>query len=110
MGINMLTKRELYVKIRDGINKTTKKQPLIEEYYRIVMTLTHHADSLYDKPEHAALVKKINTIQEKETARPDRLSPTMTIGFNPYRIRVTKNMIINKITKLHQIMQKYNVK
>lgn len=110
MRIQMVTQRELYVKIRDSINETAKKQPLIEEYYRAVMTLAHYADSLYGKPEHATLIKEIHIIQEKETTKPDKCSPTMTIGFNPYRIRVTTNMITDKITQLHQLMQKYNIK
>ena len=110
MVTQMMTKRELYVKIRDCINKRQKKQPLIEEYYHAVMALAYYSDSIYGKPEYVTLLKEISTIQEKETIKPDKHSPTISIGFNPYRIRTTKSMITDKITQLHQLMQKYNIK
>ena len=106
----MLTKRQISIAFRDGINKLTGKDSLIEEYNLAVRALSHKTTSLQGT-EKRKLLDQLKQIEEEEWVNEDPTSDIISIkSFNPYLIRSTKSKIKAKIAMLHQLMQEYNVK
>ena len=104
-----MDKRQISIAFRDGINKLTGKQSLIEQYNHAVHVLSRKSDSLSGKPEQKALLERIEEITESKWFNGEH-GTIVSTSFNPYLIGSTKSKLRTKIDMLNKLMQEYKVK
>lgn len=101
-------RKQIYLAFRNGINKLTGKQKLIDAYEDAMGVLSAKSDSLRNETEKKKLIKQLEQISE------EKWSETKTgfsiSGFNPYLIKTPKSKIKSKIDMLYKLMEDYKVK
>ena len=103
-------RKRLYLAFRDGINKLTGKQPLIEEYNRAVQALFDKSDSLRGDPKQKELLEQVQQITEEQWIPQENKNVVAIDNFNPYLIKTSKAKIKSKLGMLKQLMKEYNVR
>ena len=103
-------RKNLYLAFRNGINKLTGKQALIDEYNHAVEGLIEKSYSLRDKSKRADLLKQLSQVMEEQWIIQTSDNGVAVEDFNPYLIKTSKRKIKSKLDMLNQLMKEYNVK
>ena len=102
-------RKHLYLVFRNGINKLTGKQSLIEEYNHAVEVLLEKSASLRDESKQKDLLKQISQITEEQWIT-KKNNVIIIKDFNPYLVKTPKAKIKSKLDVLNQLMKEYKVK
>jgi len=107
--MNGSKRKSMYLAFRNGVNKLTGKQSLIDEYNDAVAALAQKSDSMQKGPQKENLLKQLTKIEEEQWEIKDGIASAIH-SFNPYLIKTSKAKIKSKIALLNELKKQYNVK
>ena len=102
----MANKGKFLLALRDGINKLTGKQALIDEYEKITSALTKKSDSMENGAQKKAFVAQIDKLTEHGVSN-DGQGGKNYDNFDAYR--ASKKVLKQKIANGQKLMREYGM-
>lgn len=102
----MANRKKFLLALRDGINKLTGKQALIEEYEKVTSELTKKSDSMENSAQKKAFVAQIDELTELAVSSDGQ-------GGKNYKdfdaTRASKRVLKQKIANGQKLMREYGM-